>query len=288
MQTKRSEIIVGLVIIVAIVIVIVGNVVISGKKSKIDMYEVTVIFPKIGGLDVGNPVFIHGVRSGKVADIALQQDDVLVKLLINRVITLKKDAWIEISERGMMGEREISIEPGKLNEKLDVSKPIQGFYTIGFNETITKVGETVKNINVLSASLEKIIGDENEIENLRTALHNFNQLLDNVNHILENNKDISIEYDRINNILTNLDSLISRNDEKVDRIISFADERLDSLDQMLEQGHELLARLQNEDSNLSRFTENDSLYQKLNSSLDKFDALITDIKENPKKYFSLF
>lgn len=288
MQTKRSEVIVGLVIIIAIILVVIGNVLITGNQTKTEMYEVTTIFPNIGGLEVGNSVFVNGVRAGKVVDIALQQNEVMVRLLINRAVILKKDALIEISERGMMGEREITIDPGSSDTEMDITKPVTGLYNIGFNETISQVGRTVQNINTLSGTLEDIVGDKNEIENLKTTLINFNLLITNLNHIFEKNKNVNIEFDRVNNILSNLDSLISRNDDKVDRIITFTDNRLETMDEIVIQLQNLLETFQKEDTNFNRFTEDDSLYNKLDTSLDRFDALITDIKENPKKYFSLF
>jgi len=97
MKTKKSELIVGIIIILAVLVVVFGKLVITGSKQKADMAEITVQFPQIGGLDVGNTVFVHGVRAGKVAVIALEQNGVKAVLLVNRGITLKKDARIVIS-----------------------------------------------------------------------------------------------------------------------------------------------------------------------------------------------
>ncbi len=288
MKTKKSELIVGIIIILAVLIVVFGKIVITGNQQRVDMAEVTVLFPQIGGLDVGNSVFVYGVRAGKVADISLEQRGVKVVLLINKEIILKKDARIVISERGMMGEREISIEPGNSSETLDISHIIQGYYNVGFNETIAQIGVTIKNINALSGTLEELIDDKDQMRTIKDVIQNLNALLLNMNHIFEKNKDITIEFEHINNILTNLDTLISQNDEKVGRIISFADNKIPEIDSMLAQMRMLLNTLENEDTNLGRFTANDSLYQRINATIVHFDSLVTDIRENPKHYFRLF
>lgn len=288
MQTKKSELIVGFVVIIAMLIVIVGKVVITGNKKKTDMYEVAVVFPEVGGLETGNPVYIHGVRGGKVEDIELHQDRVNVVLLLNRNVQLKSDAEIMIVERGMMGEREIAINPGISQKKLDISQPVKGLFTIGFNETISRVASTLKNINSLSISIEEIMSEEKDITTVRAVINNFNEILSNVNTIIKNNKDAEIDFRKINGIISKLDSLIAKNDEKVTRIIAFADERLHKLNIMLDHIDDLLTQFQKEETNFMRFMENDSLFMKLDSSIENFDALITDIKENPKKYFSLF
>ena len=288
MKTKKSELIVGIIIVLAVLIVVFGNIVITGSKQKSDMAEITVQFPQIGGLDVGNTVFVHGVRAGKVADIALKQDGVKVVLLVNKDITLKKDVRIIISERGMMGEREISIDPGSSSENLNTSQLIQGYYNVGFNETISQIGVTIKNINALSGTLGELIDDKGQIRTIKDVIQNLNALLLKMNHIFEKNRDISIEFERINNILTNLDILISNNDEKVDRIITFADDKVSEIDNMLGQMRVLLNKLESEDTNLGRFTANDSLYQKIIATIVRFDSLVTDIRENPKHYFRLF
>ncbi|MDP8241454.1 MAG: MlaD family protein, partial [Candidatus Celaenobacter antarcticus] len=80
MKTKKSELIVGIIIILAVLVVVFGKIVITGNQQKADMNEITVLFPQIGGLDIGNTVFVHGVRAGKVADIALEQSGVKVIL----------------------------------------------------------------------------------------------------------------------------------------------------------------------------------------------------------------
>lgn len=288
MKTKKSELIVGIIIVLAVLIVVFGNIVITGSKQKSDMAEIIVQFPQIGGLDVGNTVFVHGVRAGKVADIALEQNGVKVVLLVNKEIILKKDTRIIISERGMMGEREISIDPGSSSENLNTSQLIQGYYNVGFNETISQIGVTIKNINALSGTLGELIDDKGQIRTIKDVIQNLNALLLNMNHIFEKNRDISIEFERINNILTNLDILISNNDEKVDRIITFADDKLSEIDNMLGQMQGLINRIESEDTNLGRFTANDSLYQKINATIVRFDSLVTDIRENPKHYFRLF
>ncbi len=288
MKTKKSELIVGIIIILAVLIVVLGKIVITGNQQRVDMAEVTVLFPQIGGLDVGNSVFVYGVRAGKVADITLEHSGVKVVLLVNKEIILKKDTRIVISERGMMGEREISIEPGTYSEILDTSQIIQGYYNVGFNETIAQIGVTIKNINALSGTLEELIDDKDQMTTIKDVIKNLNALLLNMNHIFEKNKDITIEFERINNILTNLDTLINQNDEKVNRIITFADNKIPEIDSMLAQMRMLLNTLENEETNLGRFTANDSLYQKINATIVHFDSLITDIRENPKHYFRLF
>ncbi|MCD6330547.1 MAG: MCE family protein [Candidatus Cloacimonetes bacterium] len=288
MKTKKSELIVGTIIILAILVVVFGKIVITGNQQKIAMAEVTVLFPQIGGLDVGNSVFVHGVRAGKVADIELEQNGVKVVLLVDNEIILKKDTRIVISERGMMGEREISIEPGTSSEILDTSQIIQGYYNVGFNETISQIGVTIKNINALSGTLEEIIDDKDQMRTVKDVIQNLNALLLNMNYIFEKNRDFTVEFKRINSILTNLDALINQNDEKVERIITFADDKISEIDNMLAQMQMLLNKLENEDTNLGRFTANDSLYQKINATIVHFDSLITDIRENPKHYFRLF
>ena len=288
MKTKKSELIVGTIIILAVLIVVFGKIVITGNQQKVSMAEVTVLFPQIGGLDIGNSVFVHGVRAGKVADITLEQNGVKVVLLVNNEITLKKDTRIVISERGMMGEREISIKPGTSSEILDTSQIIQGYYNVGFNETISQIGVTIKNINALSGTLEELIDDKDQMRTVKDVIQNLNALLLNMNHIFEKNKDITIEFKHINSILANLDNLINKNDEKVERIITFADDKISEIDSMLSQMQVLLNKLENEDTNLGRFTANDSLYQKINATIVHFDSLVTDIRENPKHYFRLF
>jgi phospholipid/cholesterol/gamma-HCH transport system substrate-binding protein len=79
-----------------------------------------VYFTGAGGLRVGDPVFVRGVRSGKVAGVAHQpaqpQHPILVQLELDEPVTLHDDVSIQIVGASLLGGKQVEIDPGIATE----------------------------------------------------------------------------------------------------------------------------------------------------------------------------
>jgi phospholipid/cholesterol/gamma-HCH transport system substrate-binding protein len=84
-------------------------------------YTVTADFQNIGGLKVGSPVTLAGVRIGQVGDINIDQQtyEAVVKLTIEaRYNRLPVDTSASILTSGLLGEQYVGLEPGGAQEYL--------------------------------------------------------------------------------------------------------------------------------------------------------------------------
>jgi phospholipid/cholesterol/gamma-HCH transport system substrate-binding protein len=80
-------------------------------------YQVTAIFPTIGGLKVGALVEIAGVEVGRVKSLGLNKDyQARVVLDINKDIQLQEDSIASIKTKGLLGEKYVEIVPGGSDE----------------------------------------------------------------------------------------------------------------------------------------------------------------------------
>jgi phospholipid/cholesterol/gamma-HCH transport system substrate-binding protein len=89
----------------------------SVKLGRVDLfggggYEVTAVFPTVGGLKVGSSVEIAGVDVGKVARIVLADYQAHVVMRIDRGVQIQEDAIASIKTKGLIGEKFIRISPG--------------------------------------------------------------------------------------------------------------------------------------------------------------------------------
>jgi phospholipid/cholesterol/gamma-HCH transport system substrate-binding protein len=78
-------------------------------------YSVTARFNNIGGLKVRSPVFMAGVRVGRVADIgfdSLTYEAVVTMRIDQQYDTLPKDTSASILTSGVLGENYIGLEAG--------------------------------------------------------------------------------------------------------------------------------------------------------------------------------
>jgi phospholipid/cholesterol/gamma-HCH transport system substrate-binding protein len=88
---RANEALVGASVLIAIALVVAGSVWLSGMRFGGKETPKDVRVKTIGGLSVGDPVLLRGVRVGRVARIELTQTDwVTVRLLLGRTTQLPK------------------------------------------------------------------------------------------------------------------------------------------------------------------------------------------------------
>lgn len=77
-----------------------------------DQYQVHAVFSDTGGLNVGAPVVIAGVRVGEVVDIHMENYQGKVTMMLPKNIELREDAMAAVKTRGLIGEKYVGLSPG--------------------------------------------------------------------------------------------------------------------------------------------------------------------------------
>ncbi|MCX8044246.1 MAG: outer membrane lipid asymmetry maintenance protein MlaD [Desulfobacterota bacterium] len=103
---------------------------ISTKYAKMEVfgqtgYQLTAIFPNIGGLKKGAQVEIAGVQIGRVKDITLDNYRARVVLTIQNTVKIPDDAIARIKTKGLLGEKYIDIVPGGSDIALEKNESIR-------------------------------------------------------------------------------------------------------------------------------------------------------------------
>jgi len=68
------------------------------------------LFSEAGGLAVGNPVTVSGIKVGTVSDVSLKQGDALVTFNIDGTVPLGSDTTAHIRTGTLLGERVLTLE----------------------------------------------------------------------------------------------------------------------------------------------------------------------------------
>ena len=84
----------------------------SGKYVKQDKIFFTSYFNYTEGLEIGSDVVLSGIDIGKVTDLVLQDDGVLVSGSINNDYAIPSDSILIIRSNGIFGKKSLLIEPG--------------------------------------------------------------------------------------------------------------------------------------------------------------------------------
>ena len=89
----------------------------SVRLGRIDLfgsggYQITAVFPSVGGLKAGSAVEIAGVDVGKVVRVLLADYQAHVVMRIDNGVQIQEDAIASIKTKGLIGEKFIRISPG--------------------------------------------------------------------------------------------------------------------------------------------------------------------------------
>ncbi len=119
MKTSSLETVIGaLIIVVAVVFLIYSAAV--GDIEQEDGYPIKANFNQVGGLQVGDPVRISGVKIGVVKDIELSRQSFLAEVTatIDDDVQVPTDSSATVASSGLLGGNYLAISPGGDEENL--------------------------------------------------------------------------------------------------------------------------------------------------------------------------
>lgn len=99
----------------------------KGDAGKVDGYQISANFSKIGGLKEGDPVQVSGVKVGQVANVELDPKTYLAKVTmdIKDDILIPDDSAAIISSQSLLGGLYMGIQPGGSDTMLKSGGEIQ-------------------------------------------------------------------------------------------------------------------------------------------------------------------
>lgn len=116
MQSRAVELLVGFFVCLGIAAIFILTMRVSdlANTSDVNGYTVTAAFNDIGGLKVGAPVDLAGVRIGRVTAIKLNQTTFQAdaSIRINEKYKIPRDSDASILTSGLLGDQYVGIGPG--------------------------------------------------------------------------------------------------------------------------------------------------------------------------------
>lgn len=283
---------VGIFVIISLVILVSGYLWLTNYLEKGSLTQFTIAFPDVSGLELGDGVLILGVNSGKVTDITLKGNSVLVTISVKLQEPLRTGTLFSIKDTSLMGSTRVIIQPGTGSQPLETSQIQQGDYIAGLTSLTSEASKMIQELQQLLSSFndpDNVFDKYSHVaDSLQITLHNGNDF------IIKNDENLSTTIALLTQTSQQIADIISRNKDNIDSTISGSKELITNLTQtsdsirLLTEKFNIIAdQIQNEDSTFSELTTNDELYQNLLRSTASLDSLIQDIKKNPKKYLTI-
>ncbi|MFH1279551.1 MAG: MlaD family protein [Candidatus Eisenbacteria bacterium] len=295
MAAKGLEWKVGLVVFAA-TIVLVGGVIYLGQIEigRSGRY-VRVAFPEVGGLNVGDPVMVSGLRRGAVESLELGLQEVIATVRLRPEVVLHPDARFSVENMGIMGEKFIAVDPGIGGDTLDTGDVVLGGYSPGITEAMAQLSIVLEDVGGIVARVESVLQDHEVIEPLEEMIAMLRDVsVDMQKMIRENRTDVRASMKSFRSAGEEMDDMLRANRGKIDSTFAFtaySAERLtstmDRLDGSIESLELVLKRLEHGQGTLGRLSRDDRLYKEMLEATQNLNDLLRDVRKNPKRYLSV-
>ena len=309
MKKISNEVKVGATAIITLIVFIWLYNFLKGKDFFQNVAYYYTVYDKVGGLSESNPVEINGYKVGVVQSIDFldaTSGRLIVEFSVSRDFKLPKNTVAEIIPISPLGGMKVQFVYGNGPEFYAEGDTLPGRVAAGLLELIDKeflplkdkISGLIVTLDSITTSLDELM-DDNFKDDLRGTINNLNNTTGSIERIVGSKES------ELKNTLENLDRfsrMLSENSEKMDNTFTNMERITDTLaaadiygtvkklKSSLEKTAVTLDNMNSGKGTAGQFMTNDTLYTNLSSSLENLNALLIDMKANPKRYvnFSLF
>ena len=275
----------------------------KGENLLSSSRKITATYDNVEGLVPSAAVTINGHKIGKVQDITFTEDGsgkLEVLMLIDSNFKFSKNSTAELYESGLIGGKAIAIVPANDGAENVISGDVLGSeikpgLTDLVNQRLTplqqKIEKVMESTDVLLANINSVF-DEKTKSNIRGSFSQLEQTIASfestsnaLNALLQDNKtSITTTLDNFSNISENL-SEVSSNLAEAD-----LKQTINELQSTISNFDQLLKNIEKGEGSIGKLMKDEGLYNNLEGALGQMEALLEDMKLNPKRYvhFSLF
>ncbi|MBD3421409.1 MAG: MCE family protein [Chitinivibrionales bacterium] len=296
MRKTKMDLIVGGSILLSIFILLASVIWLKGYRITSRQVEYTALFPKVGFLQVGDPVSVNGLKMGTVKSIALFKTKVKVVMRIDKSVTITNAALVTVKNVGLMGERAVGIELSEEGKPIPTNKTgtepvyIQGYFDSGLAEAMGMIGTVLGQVEVLvdnvGVIVDKTVGDSSfyvVFDRLVKRVDTLSLLASEM--ITENKSDIALAVNNLKLLSNELNVIVNDNRHNIDKLannaVALTDRGLvlvDEIDSIGTAVGEIVHAIEHGDGTISLMINDDEMYQDIKKSLSSLDTLVNDIK----------
>jgi len=282
MRYKKMSFISGIVIFFSFIMILAAILWLADKRIFFTHdYKIFVKFANVVGLRDHSQVYMRGYRVGWTKGVTFERDGVLIRVDVKKKYKIPVDSKFEINTLNFMGEKAITITPGKSNKYLKPGDIVWGKnkdLMIQAKEILTTIQKKIKDGNLenkaekLSKSLDLLYSSLNKINNKidKLNIENYNK---QIKKIGDAGKELSLFLNETKNDIKvttrkGRESLVKLND------------LLDSLSKLSKKLNGISDKLNRGEGSAGKLLQDKKYIENLNSTIEELRKLIEDIKKN--------
>lgn len=301
-MNKSREIKTAILILGCIVIFIFGFNYLKGSSLLDDSKIVSSLYPDVEGLVIGANVTINGLNVGKVRKIDFDEnyDKIKVTFSLRSDLNFSNQSIAQLYEAGLIGGKAIAILPvydqGNEVSTGDVlPSNIKPGLTELVNQQIAPLQDKIEGLltsaDSLFAGVSNVMNYQTQT-NLKLALEGLAESVANAAELTKNMNRVVVQNEKnFKGTLGNLEATSKNLSQLSDSLAQMPlGATIANFEQTSADLQKILSRLNNGEGSAGKLLNDEELYHKLLGSSAALEALLTDLKANPKNYvhFSLF
>ena len=271
------------------------------------------VYERVDGLKISSSVIYRGYSVGQVTAINFtgeRFDKVLVQFTVGKKLEIPSNSVAAIQSSDLMGSKSINLIPGNSTTYAESGDTLRSQLELGLMEQLNKQLEPLKrkaenvmvSLDSVLLALQEIFSDGAN-GNIRSSLKSVSRTLDNVeeasgtlNSLLkEESGKISTILENINSITANLESNNSKVNSSLDNISSISDSlrsinlnnTVRYLNHVLLQADSIVIKINRGQGTLGNVVNDNELYYNLTAVSENLDKLLTEFRQNPKRFLNL-
>ena len=301
MKRVNVDLAVGASILAALFILVAGLIWLKEASIASKMVNYMVIFPEVGTLQVGDPVYANGVKKGTVRSIELHGTEVAAILNLDKKINVTDSARVSVVNVGLLGERGIGITLSPAGQVVPYiaagrdTVSIRGRFDTGISEAMGMLGMVLAEVETLVVSVADIlaatVGDTAFVTQFHTIVGQLDTTLIVANRMLKRNEPIlNAAMSDLRVVSKDLRTLIDRNSAGLDSIVVGGNQLMGKGLVLVEQAESLVVDVQGilrniEDGKgtLGKLYSDDAFYSELKAVVKSVDSLVAEVQSDALK-----
>ena len=271
MKNAGAEIKVGLFVLAGIIILTYMSVKVGkfdfGKKKG---YEIFAYFDNASGLNIDVPVEIAGIEVGRVEDIGLERRKAKITMRIAPDTSIPSDSKAFIRTKGVLGDKFIQIIPGKPESPpiKDGERIVDTYTPTDIDQLINRIGEVALDVRKVSRSLGNVLGGKEGEDKMRQILDNITTSTASLNRIIgDNEKRISSLLINFSEFSKDIKDVSHANKEYINRIVIDIKETTTQLKEAVEAFSMIAKKIERGEGTLGRLIHDTTTIEDLNETL---------------------